>query len=249
MKMKINDIRTVAVCALAGAALIATSAVAQLWNQPTLMNRVAGGGGSGGPIAFVAAASQGINGGGTVWNSSYSVATGTNEGLVICVYTGGGAGSIVSMSYNGISGAALVTTTTGFAPQEEWFIPLGNTTAGSHTLSISYMNPGNVIAVVGEYAKIQQNTTPDGSAISLNTGGTPGSVAVTTTTSGDWVAVCGVATSAATAGTGLVKRIDAQPTSIDPNLYDSNGTVSVGSNTFTANPTTQDLLAAGLKPG
>jgi|SRR5271166_2202997 len=247
--MKINDIRTVAVCALAGAALIATSAVAQLWNQPTLMKGVTGGGGGGGPIAFVAAASQGINGLGTVWNSSYSVSTGSNEGLVICVYTGSGAGSIVSMSYNGISGVALLATTSGIAPEEEWFIPLGNTTAGSHTLTITYANPGNVIAVVGEYAKIQQNTTPDGSAISLNTGGTPGSAAVTTTTSGDWVAVCGVATATTSAGTGLVKRIDAQPTSIDPNLYDSNGTVSVGSNTFTANPSTQDLLAAGFRPG
>src|SRR6516225_1802465 len=111
--------------------------------------------GGGGPIAFVAGGDLTNNGGSTSSLSCfYSVSTGMNEGLVVCITgdTLGGADDITSVTYNSIS-ATLLTKysgagfTGGDRYQYIYFIPLGNTSAGSHTATITASSTHYILSV------------------------------------------------------------------------------------------------------
>jgi hypothetical protein len=243
--MNATSLRATAICALAAATLIGTSALAQLWNQPTLMPADSGGG-SVGPITFVGSGALGQSSGSTnSLSASYAVSAGTNEGLVLC--TGEIGSTVSSVTYNGASATQLATFNTGYYPQDIWYIPLGNTSAGSHTLTITTAATATIVGVVGEYAKIQQTASPDGSNHVASSGTTY--ISVTTTTSGDWVMICTVNTAPQTAGSGDVLRQNNNNGGAgNPNLFDSNGAVPAGSNSFTIN-SNADMQAVGLRPG
>jgi len=214
--------------------------------------------GGGGPIAFVAAGDLSNNGGSTSsLSGSYSVSTGMNEGLVVCITgdTLGGADDITSVTYNSVS-ATLLTKhsgagfTGGDRYQYIYFIPLGNTSAGSHTATITASSTHYILSVVGEYSKIQQTTTAD-ATVNRAVAGSNDTIPITTSTSGDWVMLCEQSTVLSSAGPGDVLRI-ATNTFGNPTLYDSNGTVPVGANNFGINAAggaSIQTAAAALKPG
>jgi hypothetical protein len=214
--------------------------------------------GGGGPIAFVAAGDLTDNGGLTSsLSGSYSVSTGMNEGLVVCISgdTLGGADDITSVTYNSIS-ATLLTKysgagfTGGDRYQYIYFIPLGNTSAGSHTATITASSTHYILSVVGEYSKIQQTTAAD-ATVNRSVAGSNDTIPITTSTSGDWVMLCEQSNVLSSAGSGDVLRI-ATNTFGNPTLYDSNGTVPVGANNFGINAaggTSILTAAAALKPG
>ena len=217
--------------------------------------------GGGGPIAFVAGGDLTNNGGSTSSLSGfYSVSTGTNEGLVVCITgdTLGGADDITSVTYNSIS-ATLLTKYSGAAftggdrYQYIYYIPLGNTNAGSHTATITASSTHYILSVIGEYSKIQQTTTADATA-NRAVGGSSDTIPITTSTStsGDWVMLCEQSSIVVTStGSGDVLRI-ATATFANPTLFDSNGTVPVGANNFGINAAGSASIvtaAAALKPG
>src|SRR6516165_697754 len=188
----------------------------------------------------------------------YSVSTGTNEGLVVCITgdTLGGADDITSVTYNSIS-ATLLTKYSGAAftggdrYQYIYYIPLGNTSAGSHTATITASSTHYILSVVGEYSKIQQTTTAD-ATVNRAVGGSSDTIPITTSTSGDWFMLCEQSSTVVTsAGSGDVLRI-ATATFANPTLFDSNGTVPVGANNFGINAAGSASIvtaAAALKPG
>jgi hypothetical protein len=244
--MKINGIKTAAVF-LAGAALIGTSALAQLWNQPTLMKGASGGGSGPGPITFVNSGAMNVSSGSTTsLSASYTVAAGTNEGLVFCVLTL--SNDLVSVIYNGLPATALLTAFSGgYYPQYIYYLPLGNTTAGSHTATITTSANDTIGGVIGEYSHIQQTTTADGTGADFSGSGAP---AMTTTTSGDWGTLCAVATSPPTPGSGdVLRQMNSEGGAGNPALLDSNGTLPVGSNTLHMGPSGVNVLLGALKPG
>lgn len=212
-----------------------------------------------GPIAFVAGGDLTNNGGSTSsLSGSYSVSTGTNEGLVVCITgdTLGGADDITSVTYNSIS-ATLLTKYSGAAftggdrYQYIYYIPLGNTSAGSHTATITASSTHYILSVVGEYSKIQQTTTAD-ATVNRAVAGSSDTIPITTSTSGDWVMLCEQSSLVVTSGgSGDVLRI-ATATFGNPTLFDSNGTVPVGANNFDINAAGSASImtaAAALKPG
>jgi hypothetical protein len=214
--------------------------------------------GGGGPIAFVAAGDLTNNGGSTSsLSGSYSVSTGMNEGLVVCITgdTLGGADDITSVTYNSIS-ATLLTKysgagfTGGDRYQYIYFIPLGNTSAGSHTATITASSTHYILSVVGEYSKIQQTTAAD-ATVNRAVAGSNDTIPITTSTSGDWVMLCEQSNVLSSADSGDVLRI-ATNTFANPTLYDSNGTVPVGANNLGINAAGGASIvtaAAALKPG
>src|SRR6516165_3906691 len=213
--------------------------------------------GGGGPIAFVAGGDLTNNGGSTSSLSGfYSVSTGTNEGLVVCITgdTLGGADDITSVTYNSIS-ATLLTKYSGAAftggdrYQYIYYIPLGNTSAGSHTATITASSTHYILSVVGEYSKIQQTTAAD-ATVNRAVAGSNDTIPITTSTSGDWVMLCEQSNVLSSADSGDVLRI-ATNTFANPTLYDSNGTVPVGANNFGINAAGGASIvtaAAALKP-
>lgn len=211
--------------------------------------------GGGGPIAFVAGGDLTNNGGSTSSLSGfYSVSTGTNEGLVVCITgdTLGGADDITLVTYNSIS-ATLLTKYSGARYQYIYYTPLGNTSAGSHTATITASSTHYILSVIGEYSKIQQTTTADATA-NRAVGGSSDTIPITTSTStsGDWVMLCEQSSIVVTStGSGDVLRI-ATATFANPTLFDSNGTVPVGANNFGINAAGSASIvtaAAALKPG
>jgi hypothetical protein len=214
--------------------------------------------GGGGPIAFVAAGDLSNNGGSTsALSGSYSLSTGMNEGLVVCITgdTLGGADDITSVTYNSIS-ATLLTKysgagfTGGDRYQYIYFIPLGNTSAGSHTATITANSTHYILSVVGEYSKIQQTTAAD-ATVNRGVAGSNDTIPITTSTSGDWAMLCEQSNVFSSADSGDVLRI-ATNTFGNPTLYDSSGIVPVGANNFGINAAGGASIltaAAALKPG
>jgi hypothetical protein len=246
MNMRTGKIQPISIYAIAGATLIATSALAQLWNQPAQMAAASSAGGGGHAIAFVGSGPMGVSSGSTsTLSASYAISAGTHEGLVFCV--GSLASDVISVTYNGASATQLVAFGSGFYPQALWYLPLGNTMAGSHIATITAAANDTIFAVLGEYSGIQQTTSADGSSHIAN--GTTSAISVTTAASGDWVMLCSANNTDMSAGAGDVQRqLNTGGGAANPNLFDSNGPVSVGSNSFTIN-TAPDIAAVGLQPG
>lgn len=245
--MRTCKIQPISICAVAGAALIATSALAQLWNQPAQMMGASSAGGGGHAIAFVGSAPMGVSSGSTpTLSASYAISAGTHQGLVFCV--GSLTNDVISVTYNGASATQLVASSTGgYYPQAIWYLPLGNTITGSHTATITTPANDTIFATIVEYSGIQQTPSPDGTGSDVSGSG---SVSVTTTTTGDWIVVCGVSTSQVTAGSGDTYRgSNNEGGANNPTALDTNGTVSIGSHTLGAGPGGDNLLAAGLSPG
>jgi hypothetical protein len=244
--MRTGKIRAISICAVAGAALIATSALAQLWNQPAQMMGASSAGGGGHAIAFVGSGPMGVSSGSTpTLSASYAISAGRHEGLVFCV--GNLTDDVISVTYNGASATQLVASSTGYYPQAIWYLPLGDTIAGSHTATITTSANDTIFATIVEYSGIQQTLSPDGTGSDVSGSG---SVSVTTTTTGDWIVICGVATSQVTAGSGDIYRgSNNEGGANNPTALDTNGTVSIGSRALGAGPGGDNLLAAGLSPG
>ena len=252
---------SVLACLCGGA--VATSA--QLLNTHAGLGAptVGGGGGSGGgegTIVFVAAGDIGNNGGssGTL-SGSYSQSNGINEGLVVCI-TGGVIGTdaddITAVSYDSISGTLLTKfagspVNSGTRYQYIYYVPLGNTSAGSHTVSITASSSHYLLGVVGEYSNIQQSTTPD-AAVNRAVAAGNDTIPFTTSTTGSWVMLCEQSSGGSTvADSGDVLRIPTA-TFANPTLFDSNGTVAPGANNLLiGSGGGSSIITAGaaLKPG
>jgi hypothetical protein len=245
--MRTGKIQAISIFAVAGAALIATSALAQLWNQPAQMAAASSAGGGGHAIAFVGSGPMGVSSGSTpTLSASYAISAGTHEGLVFCV--GSLTNDVISVTYNGASATQLVASSTGsYYPQAIWYLPLGNTIAGSHAATVTTSANDTIFATIVEYSGIQQTPSPDGTGSDISGFG---SVSVTTTKAGDWIVVCGVSTSPVTAGSGDTYRGGNNGGGANnPTALDTNGAVSIGSRALGAGPGGDNLLAAGLSPG
>ena len=241
-------------------ACLGCTASAQLSTTHAGPGAPGGGGGGGGPIAFVNSGDISNNGGSGTLSNSYSISTGTNEGLVVCI-TGGTIGTdaddITSVTYNSVSATLLAKYTNGgVSPyagaryQYAYYLPLGNTSAGSYIVSISSTTNHFLLSVVGEYSRIQQGTTPDGTGTHASNGASD-TVALTTATSGDWVVVCSQPSSSPGVNSPYVQRLSTA-SYYNPTLLDSTGTVAPGSQSITATGGGGAGLldvAVGLSPG
>jgi hypothetical protein len=147
-------------------------------------------GGGGGPIAFVNTGTLGNVVGGASLTASYSVATGTDEGLVVCVASAND--FITGVAYNSIAATLQVKnlSVVGGHFMAAWYFPLGNTTSGTpHNIVVTASGATNISGVVGEYSKIQQSTTANAST-SRSVLGASDTVPITTSVGGAWYIGC-----------------------------------------------------------
>jgi hypothetical protein len=147
---------------------------------------------------------------------------------------------------------------TGNFPESIWYLPIGTISNTTANVVVTTSGAGNIVGTVAEYCHIQQGTTPESAANFLagTTTSSPVTIAHTSITTGSWVFIeaanSGGGTSAA--GTGLTLRLTNLISSSPGNtyFYDSNGTVTPGSNnygvTFTGGAS-PDLFAVGFAPG
>ena len=178
---------------------------------------------------------------GTIFCGAISYTTGTlTNGVMFVFSTVVSTGDTIVPAYNGVAMTPLGTSfTTPFAsPGEVWW--LANPAAGSHMLTwtcSNYLSIYNQGVYIATYSGANQSAQPDNAVASSANNVSSLTGTVTTTQAGDWLFFAvGSNTSTPTAGAGttLLDSTSYPATNTPSGDFDSNGTVSVGSNSLIA---------------
>ncbi len=187
-------------------------------------------------IAFVGAADLGNNGGGDDLTVAYTVGGGSDRLLVVGVVGDTGSDLISGVTYNGTA----MTLADSFAPgnRYSYLFYLLNPSTGSNNVVVTNSSNCYILAQAADYsgvgsfdAKIEAQTA--GTATTKTT-------SLTTIAADCWIILYehgydAVSTSP-TAGTGATRRVNEAAFGLG-GLFDTNGTVSAGSNSMQTNRT------------
>jgi hypothetical protein len=192
-------------------------------------------------ISFQGDGDLGNNGGTTnSLSGSYSVNASSNF-LVVVVATLG-ADDVTGVTYNGVSMTKAVQNdamTGGLEHTALWY--LANPATGSHTLAISRTSFAYILAVGADYSGMATTGQPDNTGVNQASAATVTS-SLTVNTANSWILVGACSYQPPTAGSGMTLRI-ATTQFANPTLFDSNGPLSAGSQSFTINGTTAVVVA------
>jgi len=197
-------------------------------------------------IAYVNSAFNYLSTPGTSDSFAYSVASGSNRGLLFFVWTNGTGGDIVTaVSYNSVAATKVNSVNiSGNQYISTWRLVAPAT--GSNTVSVTTSASTEIETHVQEYTDLDQTNFID----SFNNGTATGNLTLSTTVvnSNCWLASATRNTSfgGMGAGTGTTIRV----TGTLYNSGDSNGTVSTGSQSmgWTAASGTSGGVIVSLKP-
>lgn len=184
-------------------------------------------------LAFDASAIKAFTAGSPVTFSH--TCTGSDRILIVFVWdTAGTSHGTTGVTYNGVSmtqiGTAQTHPTTGVSSTSAWYLIAPAT--GSNTISIATTTAGSTAAVAMSYTGAKQSGQPDSNAKNSynTTAHTTWSLSTTVVASNCWLAAGMVDDSnAPTAGASTTMR---QNSASGFGGFDSNGTVSTGSQTL-----------------
>jgi len=184
-------------------------------------------------VSYNSSADHGTNTS-TSWTKSYTAPTLTDGMLVICIVGDviGGNDDITGVTYNGVAATLIRKNTAGSANNRFLYMyAIAGPTSGAHNWVITNTNSHFRSATIGAYEGMSSTFPPDSSAANQNTTNTTLTSSTTVVSASSWLVMCGSQSytgSGLTAGTGTTKRVQ-EAGFLTNALFDSNGTVSTGS--------------------
>lgn len=180
-------------------------------------------------IAFVGAADGGNNGGSTAsLTFSYTVGSGANRLLSVCVTGDTTVDDVTGATYNGVSMSLIAKIQATAGTRWSYSFYLLAPASGAHNVVISAGSSHFLLAGAADYSGVNASGQPDATATnSINIPASSMSTSVTTVANNDWAILCenGFSSGPPTAGAGsTVRAVDAAFGTWG--IFDSNGPIT-----------------------